>query len=79
MSVSEGLGQTAVARKPSGVLIFLPLLIAVLGAGAIFLGQLSDRNASLVAGHVGYGIDERTTGAITPATDADAPIIALDR
>ncbi|MHA1559474.1 MAG: hypothetical protein ACTSWI_02235 [Alphaproteobacteria bacterium] len=75
MSVSDGLGQTnTTARKPSGVLIFLPLLIAVLGAAALFLGQLSAVQIS----SSGYGIDERTTGAIAPV-GAAAPIINLDR
>lgn len=76
MSVSEGLGEAgATARKPSVVLIFLPSLIAVLGAAAIFLGQLSDR-ASNPIGYSGYGVDERITGAIEPAV-TPAPIIAL--
>lgn len=77
MSVREGLGEAGAApRKPSGILIFLPLLIAVLGAGAIFLGQLSDR-AAIPVGYSGYGIDERITGAIEPVA-APTPIIALD-
>ena len=77
MSVREGLGDAgATARKPSGVLIFLPLLIAVLGAGAIFLGQLSDRANSQI-GSSGYGIDERVTGAIAPVA-TPTPIIALE-
>jgi len=75
MSVSGGLSQTnATARRPSGVLIFLPLLIAVLGAAALFLGQLS----AAQIGSSGYGIDERTTGAIEPAGVA-TPVINLDR
>lgn len=78
MSVSDGLSQTSTtARKPSGVLIFLPLLIAVLGAAAIFLGQLSVSSAVQVSSS-GYGIDERTTGAIVPV-GAATPIINLDR
>ena len=78
MSVSDGVGQTgATARKPSGVLIFLPLLIAVLGVAALFLGQLSVSSAVQV-GSSGYGIDERTTGAIE-RVDVVTPIINLQR
>lgn len=63
------------ARRPGGVLIFVPLLIALVGLGALVLGQLpgtADRAAS------GYGIDEVVTGAIAPPADPDA-IILLDR
>ena len=78
MSVSDSSGQTsAAARKPSGVLIFLPLLIAVLGGAAIFLGQLSV-GSTLQFSSSGYGIDDRPTGAIAPM-NAAAPIIALER
>lgn len=78
MSVSDGLGQSSTAaRKPSGVLIFLPLLIAVLGVAALFLGQLSVSSAVQI-GSSGYGIDERTTGAIEPV-GAVTPIIDLER
>ena len=75
MSVREGLGEaTLSARKLSGVLIFLPLLIALLGAAAIYLAQLSD--ASPVATS-GYGIDEVTTEVITPVGNTE-PIIILN-
>ncbi|MNC92210.1 hypothetical protein D3C83_85950 [compost metagenome] len=53
----------------------MPLLIAVLGAAAIILGQMADRR---VAETSGYGIDERITGTIAPAADAATPIITLD-
>jgi hypothetical protein len=72
MSVSEGLGEGGIAaRKPGGVLIFVPMLIAVLGAAAIFLGQAADR---ATAAGSGYGIDERVTGAIS-APDTDGGVI----
>jgi hypothetical protein len=78
MSVSDGLGQASTtARKTSGVLIFLPLLIAVLGAAAIFLGQISVSSAVQISSS-GYGIDERTSGAIEPV-GAATPIINLER
>ncbi len=57
----------AAGRKAGGVFIFLPLLIALLGAAAIVLSQMP---ASDGASFTGYGIDERTTGAIAPANDA---------
>ncbi len=72
MSVSEGLGEAEItARKPGGVLIFVPLLIAILGMAAIFLGQAVDR---VTVASSGYGIDERMTGAITPM-ETDGAII----
>ena len=68
MSVSETMNDTNVAaRRRGGVFIFLPLLIAVLGVSAIVLSQMPEANS---AGLAGYGIDERTTGAVLPG-DAD--------
>ena len=64
MSVSESLGgASGTVRKPSAVLVFLPLLIAVLGVAAIILGQMPEASS---IGSSGYGIDEMTTGAIGP-------------
>jgi hypothetical protein len=65
MSVIETTSDSgAAARKAGGVFIFLPLLIALLGAAAIVLSQMP---ASDAAGFTGYGIDERITGAVAPA------------
>jgi hypothetical protein len=65
MSVIETTSDSGAAvRKAGGVFIFLPLLIAVLGAVAIVLSQMP---ASDGASFTGYGIDERTTGAVAPA------------
>ena len=75
MSVREDVGEaTLSARKPGGILIFLPLLIVLLGAAAIYLGQLSEASP---VGISGYGIDEITTGAITPLGITE-PIIILN-
>ena len=76
-------------KKPGGILVFLPLLIAVIGLAGLFLGLspagLSARQSS------GYGVDEIQTGAIPsfsadahgPARDggpgADPAIVGLDR
>jgi hypothetical protein len=61
MSISDTMNDANAGRRLGGVFIFLPLLIAVLGVAAIVLSQMPDRNTSVLAG---YGIDERTTGAI---------------
>lgn len=77
MSVVDGpSGTTGSASRSGGVFIFLPLLIAVLGVGAIWLGQLSERAAAPI-GLSSYGIDERVTGAVIPA--GEPPIIDLRR
>lgn len=78
MSVHEGLSQPEESGSRNGrILVFLPLLIAILGAAAIVLGQLSDQSASQVSSS-GYGIDERVTGAIADANPR-APEVALGR
>ena len=68
MSVIETINDAGAAgRKAGGVLIFLPLLIALLGGAAIVLSQMPAGDA---VSSTGYGIDERTTGAIAPADGA---------
>jgi hypothetical protein len=64
------------ARKPGGILIFVPLLIALLGVATIVLGQLPGMQAATAPS--GYGIDELVTGAIA-ASPVEDPIIKLDR
>lgn len=77
MSVSEGLSEAEIGgRRPGGVLIFVPLLIAMLGAGAIFLGQAANNQAHASSG---YGIDERITGAITAPADTQGGVITFTR
>ena len=61
MSVGHTMNANVAVRKQSGVFIFLPLLIAVLGVSAIVLSQMPDTNS---VGQIGYGIDERTTRAV---------------
>jgi hypothetical protein len=65
MSVIGTTGDSGAAgRKAGGVFIFLPLLIALLGVTAIVLSRMPAGDG---ASFTGYGIDERITGAITPA------------
>jgi hypothetical protein len=62
------------AKKPGAVLILLPMLIALIGLGAIVLGQIP------ATGHgpdSGYGIDDIRTGAV-PAL-ARTPLITPSR
>ena len=65
MSVVDGVNKASVAeRKPGGgLLVFIPVLIALMGAIALYLGQLSSQAS---AQRSGYGIDELTTAAIIP-------------
>ena len=71
MSVVDGVNKASVAvRKPGGgLLIFIPVLIALMGAIALYLGQLSSQAS---APRSGYGIDELATAAITPVPIGDA-------
>ena len=76
MSVREGLGIAPEQTKKSGaVLVFLPLLIALLVVTAIYLGSLATDGS---AGVSGYGIDDLAMSAavVTPAPDS---LIQFDR
>ena len=77
MSVSEGLSEAEIGgRRPGGVLIFVPALIAILGAAAIFLGQAANHQAHA---NSGYGIDERITGAISAPAETEGGVITFAR
>jgi hypothetical protein len=70
MSVVDTTNDANVGRKSGGVLIFLPLLIALLGTAAIVLAGMPETKA---ASYSGYGIDERTQanaiGIVGPLAD----------
>lgn len=68
MSVREGVAPEQV-RKPGAVFIILPLLIALLGAAAIYLGGLADARSADMSG---YGIDDLAAGMI--AAPAESPL-----
>ena len=65
MSVMDGVEKAQPqGRKPGGaLLVFLPAMIAAIGAVALVLGQLQSGDRVHATG---YGIDEVTTGAIAP-------------
>lgn len=74
MSVQEGLGVAPEQTRKSGaVLVFLPLLIALIGVTAIYLGKLADDHAAAISG---YGIDDLGIGAIAAPIE---PVVLLDR
>lgn len=60
MSVREDVGEARAGdtRKPGAVFVFVPILIAILGAAALYLAQVPEA-ASI--GYSGYGIDEIAT------------------
>ncbi len=63
-------------RRSLGVLIFVPLLIALVGLAAIVVGLLPMTQA--VESPSGYGVDDLVTGSIAPRAAVN-PIILLDR
>lgn len=68
--------RSVAAKKPGGVLILLPMLIALIGLGAVILGQVPAATSHRTA-QSGYGIDDIRTGAIPQS--AAAPLITPNR
>ncbi len=60
MSVREDLSEVRpTGRKPGAVFVFVPLLIAILGAATLYLAQMPEASS---VGFSGYGIDEIAAG-----------------